>query len=150
MTTTREQIFEALFAQLKTTAIAGLQVERNQPLSDQIPAAGLVVQRDGKEAPPPVETVLSPPTYIYDETVEAEAAVQLPDDAETGARETAIDAIIAAITAALTANRTLGGLADDLRIGLPKMSDIAVAGAAPIKSATIPVCVWYATSDAGT
>ena len=150
MTTTRERVFGAFFAQLKTTAIAGLQVERNQPLPDQIPTAGLVVQRDGKEAPPPLETVLSPPTYIYEETVEVEAAVQLPDDAGMGARETAIDAIIAAISTALTANRTLGGLADDLRIGLPKMSDIAVAGAAPIKSATIPVRVIYATSDAGT
>lgn len=150
MTTTREAVFSALFAQLKTTAIAGLQVERNQSLPDQIPAAGLVVQRDGREAPPPVETLLSPARYLYDETVEVEAAVQLADDAQTQQREIAIDAVIAAITTALTANRALGGLADDLRIGLPKMSDIAVAGAAAIKSATIPVRVFYATADAGT
>jgi hypothetical protein len=151
MTTKREQVFEALFATLKTTVIANLQVERNQPLPDQIPAAGLVVQRDGKEAPPPVETYLAaPPVYLYDEIVEVEVAVQLADDAQTQQREIAIDAIVAAVTTALTASRTRSGLADDLRIGLPKMSDIAVAGAAPIKSATIPVRVWYATSDAGT
>lgn len=149
MTTTRERIFEALFTLLRT-ASGGMQIERNQPLPDQIPAAGLVVQRDGKEAPAPIETTLSPVTYIYDEIVEIEAAVELPDDNQTGARETAIDAIIASISAALTSNRTLGGLADDLRIGLPKIADIAVAGAAPIKSATIPVRVLYATSDAGT
>lgn len=76
-------------------------------LPERIPAAGLIILRDGPPGEP--EVTLSPVRYHYQHRAELEVVVQ----AGSG-RASAFDGLIAAIGAAHKADRTLGGL---MRLG---------------------------------
>jgi hypothetical protein len=138
--TTRESILAALFAVLQ--GVAGADVRRNEVLPEKIAAGGTIVQRDGTHAV--LEVVLSPVSYLIEHTVELEFAVQPADPA---LRDTALDALLAAAGIRLALDRTLGGLADDVRAQFPEAGDQAVPGAAAVKSALVPVIVTYSTAD---
>jgi hypothetical protein len=138
MSTKREQVLAALFAVVD--GIVGPSVLRNEILPEKIPAAGLIVMRDG--TPVIEEAVLSPLSYIILHTVEIECAVQ-----GANGRDASLDTILAALGTALDADRTLGGLADDLRAHMPDTVDEAVPGASGLKSAIVPVIVTYETPD---
>ena len=82
MPTTRETILQALHALLQTQPAPVL---RGEVLPERVPAAGLLILRDGDPGEPAV--TLSPLRYHYQHRAEVEAVVQ----AGTG-RDTAFDA----------------------------------------------------------
>jgi len=136
MPTTRETILAALFARLQP--LAALTV-REEVLPERIPAAGLIILRDGQPGEP--EVTLSPLRYHYQHRAELEVVVQ----AGTG-RATAFDSLIAAIGAALEADRTLGGLCDWAEPEAPASVDLPVEGAAALNAAVITVVLHYTTT----
>ena len=137
MPTTRETILAALLARLQPLAALVL---RDEVLPERIPAAGLIILRDGQPGGP--EVTLSPLRYHYQHRAELEIVVQ----AGTG-WASAFDSVIAAIGTALEADRTLGGLCDWVEAEAPRPVDLAVDGAASLKAAVIPVILHYSTAD---
>lgn len=137
MPTTRETILQALHSLLQTQAAPVL---RGEVLPERVPAAGLLILRDGDPGEP--EVTLSPLTYHYQHRAEIEAVVQGAD------RDAAFDTLVAGVGTALGEDRTLGGLCDWVEAEAPRPIDLAVDGAAALKAAIIPVVLHYATADA--
>ena len=139
MPTTRETILQAFHALLQTLPATAL---RGEVLPERVPAAGLMILRDGGPGDP--EVLLSPLLYLYDHRAEIEVVVQAGDSA---ARNAALDILLANIGAALAADRTLGGLCDWIEPEAPKPVDLPMEGAATLKAAVVPVILTYATAD---
>ncbi|MGB3626390.1 MAG: hypothetical protein WA989_11190, partial [Henriciella sp.] len=127
MPTTFETILTALYARLQPLAALVL---RDDVLPERIPAAGLIILRDGQPGEP--EVTLSPLRYHYQHRAELEVVVQAPNG-----RATVFDSLIADIGAALEADRTLGGLCDWVELEAPASVDLPVEGAAALKAAVI-------------
>jgi hypothetical protein len=136
MTTIRETVLTALHALLIPLAALTL---RDEVLPERIPAAGLIILRDGQPGEP--EVTLSPLRYHYQHRAELEVVVQAPNG-----RATAFDSLIAAIGSALEADRTLGGLCDWVEPEAPASVDLPVEGAAALKAAVITVVLHYTTT----
>ena len=136
MPTTRELVHAALHARLQPLAALTL---RDEVLPERIPAAGLIIQRDGQPGEP--EVTLSPLRYHYQHRTELEVVVQ----AGPG-RATAFDTLIAAIGTALEADRTLGGLCDWVEPEAPASVDLPIEGAAALKAAVITLNLHYSTT----
>jgi hypothetical protein len=136
MSTTRELILAALHARLQALAAVVL---RDDVLPERIPAAGLVILRDGLPGEP--EVTLSPQRYHYQHRAELEVVVQ----AGTG-RANAFDTLITAIGTALEADRTLGGFCDWVEPEAPAPVDLPIEGAAALKAAVITVVLHYTTT----
>jgi hypothetical protein len=136
MPTTRETILAALLAQLQPLAALTL---RDEVLPERIPAAGLIILRDGQPGEP--EVTLSPLCYHYQHRTELEVVVQAPNG-----RASAFDALIAAIGAALEVDRTLSGLCDWIEPEAPASVDLPIEGAAALKAAVITVVLHYTTT----
>jgi len=136
MTTTRESILQALHLLLQTQAATVL---RGEVLPERVPAAGLLILRDGEPGEP--EVTLSPLRYHYQHRAEIEAVVQGTD------RDAVFDALCSGIGTALAADRTLGGLCDWVEAEAPRPVDLPVEGAASLKAAVIPVVLHYTTAD---
>jgi len=136
MPTTRETILAALLAQLQPLAALTL---RDEVLPERIPAAGLIILRDGQPGEP--EVTLSPLCYHYQHRAELEVVVQAPNG-----RASAFDALIAAIGAALEVDRTLSGLCDWIEPEAPASVDLPIEGAAALKAAVITVVLHYTTT----
>ena len=68
----REDVLSALFTLL--SGVGGATVARNMSLPNRIPAAGLVILRDGTPGEP--EVSLSPLTYHYEHEATVEVIVQ--------------------------------------------------------------------------
>ena len=137
MPTTRETVLAALHARLQSLAALTL---RDEVLPERIPAAGLIILRDGQPGEP--EVTLSPLRYHYQHRAELEVIIQ----AGTG-RASAFDDLITAIGAALEADRTLGGLCDWVEPEAPVSVDLPVEGAASLKAALITVVLHYTTTS---
>jgi hypothetical protein len=137
MPTTRESVVAALHALLQPLSALTL---RDEVLPERIPAAGLIILRDGQPGEP--EVTLSPLRYHYQHRAELEVVVQ----AGTG-RASAFDTLIAAIGAALQADRTLGGLCDWVEPEAPASVDLPVEGAASLKAAVVTVVLHYSAAD---
>lgn len=112
---------------------------RGDVLPERVPAAGLLILRDGDPGEP--EVTLSPLAYHYQHRAEVEAVVQGVD------RDAAFDILVAGVGTALAADRTLGGLCDWVEAEAPRPVDLAVDGAATLKAAVIPVVLHYASAD---
>ena len=136
MLTTRELVLTALHARLQPLAAF---TQRDDVLPERIPAAGLIILRDGQPGEP--EVTLSPLRYHYQHRAELEVVVQAPND-----RATAFDTLIAAIGTALEADRTLGGLCDWIEPEAPASVDLPIEGAAAVKAAIITVVLHYTTN----
>ena len=136
MPATRETVLAALHARLLPLSALIL---RDEVLPERIPAAGLIILRDGQPGEP--EVTLSPLRYHYQHRAELEVVVQ----AGIG-RASAFDDLIAAIGAALEADRTLGGLCDWVEPEAPASVDVPVEGAAALKAAVITVVLHYTTT----
>ena len=136
MPTTRETILSALHALLQTQPAPVL---RGEVLPERVPAAGLLILRDGDPGEPAV--TLSPLRYHYQHRAEVEAVVQTG----TG-RDAAFDALAAGVGTVLAADRTLGGLCDWAEAEAPRPVDLAVDGAATLKAAVIPIVLHYASA----
>jgi hypothetical protein len=136
MPTTREPVLAALQTRLQSLAALTL---RDQVLPERIPAAGLIILRDGQPGEP--EVTLSPMRYHYQHRAELEVVVQAPNG-----RASAFDTLIAAIGTALEADRTLGGLCDWVEPEAPASVDLPIEGAAALKAAVITVVLHYTTT----
>ena len=136
METKRETILAALYARLMALPATGL---RGDVLPERVPAAGLLILRDGEPGEP--EVTLSPLRYHYQHRAEIEAVVQ------GATRDAAFDTICSSIGASIAADRTLGGLCDWVEAEAPRPVDLAVDGAASLKAAVIPVVLHYSTAD---
>ena len=136
MPTTRETILVALHVCLQPLAALVL---RDEVLPERIPAAGLIILRDGQPGEP--EVTLSPLRYHYQHRAELEVVVQ----AGTG-RASAFDNLIADIGTAMEADRTLGGLCDWVEPEAPASVDLPIEGAAALKAAVITVVLHYTTT----
>jgi hypothetical protein len=136
MPTTRELVLAALHARLLPLAAPVL---RDEILPERIPAAGLIILRDGQPGEPDV--TLSPLRYYYQHRVELEVVVQAPNG-----RASAFDSLIATIGTALEADRTLGGLCDWVEPEAPASVDLPIEGAAALKAAIITVVLHYTTT----
>jgi hypothetical protein len=136
----REQILSSLFSRLQ--AISGAAVRRNEALPQALPAAGLVILRDGDPGEPDV--TLNPQTEFFSHRAEIEAFVTEPAGGEG---EASLDALLSTIGIALAADRSLGGLAENLFWSAPETSVLAIEGAAPILTARITVTMEYLVSD---
>jgi len=97
MPTPRETILAALHTLLQTLPATAL---RGGVLPERVPAAGLLILRDGEPGEP--EKTLSPLRYHYQHRAEIEAVVQ------GAARDAAFDTLTASIGVAIAADRTLG------------------------------------------
>ena len=137
MQTTRETILAALHAVLQTQPA---QVLRGGGLPERVPAAGLLILRDGDSGEPAV--TLSPLRYHYQHRTEIEAVVQ----AGSG-RDLAFATLASGVGAVLSADRTLGGLCDWIEAEAPRPVDLAIEGAASLKAAVIPIVLHYSTAD---
>ena len=137
MPTTRELVLAALHGRL--LALPALTL-RDAVLPERIPAAGLIILRDGEPGEP--EVTLSPLRYHYQHRAELEIVVQAGSD-----RASAFDDLIVAIGAALEADRTLGGLCDWVEPEAPASVDLPIEGAASLKAAVITVVLHYTTSS---
>jgi len=92
MPTTRETILTALHTRLSALPATIL---RGEVLPERVPAAGLLILRDGEPGEP--EVTLSPLRYHYQHRAEIEAVVQ------GASRDTGFDTLCASIGAALAA-----------------------------------------------
>lgn len=136
MPTTRETILAALHARMQPHVALVL---RDEVLPERIPAAGLIILRDGQ--PGESEVTLSPLRYHYQHRAELEVVVQAPNG-----RASVFDTLIAAICIALEADRTLGGLCDWVEPEAPASVDLPIEGAAALKAAVITVVLHYTTT----
>ena len=136
MPTTREAILAALYARLQPLAALTL---RDGVLPERIPAAGLIILRDGQPGEP--EVTLSPLCYHYQHRAELEVVVQAPIG-----RASAFGTLSAAIGTALEPDHTLGGLCDWVEPEAPASVDLPIEGAAALKAAVITVVLHYTTT----
>lgn len=137
MPSTRETILLALHALLQTQSAPVL---RGEVLPERVPAAGLLILRDGDPGEPAV--TLSPLRYHYQHRAEVEAIVQ----AGAG-RDAAFDVLAAGVGTALAADRTLGGRCDWVEAEAPRPTELGIDGAATLKAAVLPIVLHYSTSD---
>lgn len=140
MVSKREQVLAALYDAL--AAIDGPLVLRGETLPERIPAAGLLILRDGDPGEP--EVVLSPREYIYEHRAVLEVIV---DGNNAGARDAVFDELMLAIGAVIAANRTLSGLCDFVETEAPAPLDLAIEGAPGLKAAELPILLNYGTPD---
>jgi hypothetical protein len=138
---TAERLLASLHILLSGAMPPGAKVLRNAILPEKVPAAGVVILRDGDPGPP--EVWLSPPGYYYEHRAEIEVVV----DGNPAARDAAFDALRLAIGTALAADRTLGGLCDYITPEAPEPVLLAIDGNEGLKAAVIPVILAYATTD---
>jgi hypothetical protein len=129
-----------LYHQLQ--AIAGTIVKRNEALPQAVPAAGLVILRDGDPGEP--EVTLNPVHLFYSHRAEIEAFVSPPASGGGGAL---LDALLEEVGAALAADRSLGDLVENLFWSAPEISVLAIEGATPILCARVIVTLEYLTAD---
>jgi hypothetical protein len=134
--TMRETILSALHALLQTQPAPVL---RGEVLPERVPAAGLLILRDGDPGEPAM--TLSPLSYHYQHRAEIEAVVQGSDP------DASFAALTAGVGAVLSTDRTLGGLCDLVEAEAPRPVDVAVQGAASLKAAVIPIVLQYAKAD---
>jgi hypothetical protein len=154
MPTTFETIITALHARLSVLPATAL---RGEVLPERVPAAGLLILRDGEPGDP--EVTLSPLRYHYQHRAEIEAVVQGEARSAqqmqgsggplqgTNDRDAAFDTLTASVGAALAADRTLGGLCDWVEAEAPRPVDLPIDGAASLKAAVISVVLHYSTDD---
>lgn len=139
MTTKREEVLSALHTLLLGIG-GGVTVHRNEVLPERIPAAGLLILRDG--TPGEAEVTLSPLRYHWQHRAEIEVFVRGQSNLEL-----AFDVLAETVGQAIAADRTLGGLCDWIETDAPEPADLAVEGAPTIKAAVLILTLHYTSTD---
>ena len=139
MTTRREQVLSSLFTLLQGIG-GGTIVLRNEVLPERIPAAGLLILRDG--TPGEAEVTLSPLRYHWQHRAEVELFVR-----GSSGLELAFDTLAERIGQVIAADRTLGGLCDWIETDAPEPADLAVEGAPTIRAAVLILTLHYTSND---
>jgi hypothetical protein len=142
---TREAAIAALHAAISTALAARSpepQVLRGETVPQRIAAGGLVMIQDGETVE---ETaILSPLRWQVRHVAEVVVAVPGPTPE---ARAAALDALLVDIADAIVANRTLGGAVEWAQPESPSFDDLAFDGAASVRAASVPVSLWFTTSE---
>jgi len=133
---TRETILTALADLLRL--IPFVPVLRGEVLPERVPAAGLIILRDGDPGDPAV--TLSPLLYHFQHRVELEVIVQGVD------RDAGFATLCGQIGAVISADHTLGGLCDWVEAEAPRPVDLPIEGAAALKAAVITIVLHYTTT----
>ena len=139
MTTRREQVLSSLVTLLQGIG-GGTIVLRNEVLPERIPAAGLLILRDG--TPGEAEVTLSPLRYHWQHRAEVEVFIR-----GSSGLELAFDALAEGIGQVIAADRTLGGLCDWIETDAPEPADLAVEGAPSIRAAVLILNLHYTSND---
>lgn len=139
MASKREQALDALLAALQS--VSGPTVRRGGELPSRVPAAGLIILRDGVPGEPDV--TMSPVIYEYRHRAEVEVILQPPAG---GVASDDMDAVLTSVGAAIDADRTLGGVVLWAEPGAPETEDLALEGVAGIIAAVVPVELTYITT----
>ena len=140
MPSKREQVLVALLARLDAGLPAA--VRRNEALPERVPAEGLVILRDGDPGEPDV--TLNPRHRVLQPSGRARGAGHASARWQWRGRT---GFLLEDIAAALAADPSLGGLAENLRLGPPETGTLAIEGAAPILTARLTLTVEYLVSD---
>jgi hypothetical protein len=142
---TREAAIAALHTAL-SNALASRspapQVLRNETVPQRITAGGLVVIQDGETAE---ETaILSPLRWQVRHVAEVMVAApgSTPED-----RAQLLDELLVDIADAIVADRTLGGAIEWAQPESPSFDDLDFDGAASVRAASVPVSLWFTTSE---
>jgi hypothetical protein len=130
--TTMEAALAALAAALD--AATAVEVIRNSDRPESVPAAGLVVLRDGAQAE--AEETFSPLRYHVEHV--AEVVVLAQDEATR-------DAVLSDLGLALAGNRTLGGAVEFLELRSVSFDPADFDGAEALRCALMPVALHYTT-----
>lgn len=137
MASKREQVIEAVHALCATIPL--VRVERNRERPTKIPPEGLIIVRDGEVGPP---EVLLPLSYLWTHAIRVEVYSQ------SGNADGHVDELLAALGTALATDRTLGGLAEDMRADAPEFDVADPEGAPGAKAASVTIRVTYETAGA--
>jgi hypothetical protein len=132
----------ALLALHQRLQVVPATVRRNEVLPAKLPAAGLVILRDGDPGEP--EVTLNPVTYLWQHRAEIEVVVEA---ATAAARDAALDALLVAIGETVASDPTLGGAVEWSEAGAPRTEDLAIEGAAALKGAVVPVTLVYTSTQ---
>jgi len=117
------------------------QVLRGETVPQRIGAGGLVMIQDGETVE---ETaILSPLRW----QIRHVAAVVVAPGSTPEARTAALDALLVDIADAVVADRTLGGAVEWAQPESPSFDNLEFDGAATIRAASVPVSLWFTTSD---
>ena len=145
MTSMRETAIAALH-DVVLSAVAALDpaptLLRNETVPQRLPPGGVLVLQDGETEE--ATAMLSPLAYAIRHRAELEITVGGADDAERVAQ---LEDILAAIADAIVADRTLGGAVEWSEPGPPLIEPVPVDGAAALKSALLPITLWFTAPD---
>lgn len=130
--TTMETALAALAAAL--TAATTVVVIRNADRPEEVPAAGLVVLRDGAQAD--IEESFSPLRYHIQHA--AEVVVLASTEAKR-------DGLVKILSDALVADRTLGGAVEFLEVGAIGLDMADFDDSEAARGALLPVTLHYTT-----
>jgi hypothetical protein len=136
MASKREEVLQALLAQLQTVPLG--KVERNRLRPERIPPEGLIILRDGEIGEP--EVLLSPLSYIWTHTARVEVF------SASGDPDTHLDTLLTSIATVLGVDPALGGEIDQIEIGAPDFDGAAPEGGPDVKAAVVPVRLIYETA----
>ena len=137
MASKREEVLQALLAQLQTVPLG--KVERNRLRPERIPPDGLIILRDGEIGEP--EVLLSPLSYIWTHTARVEVF------SASGDSDAHLDTLLTSIAAVLGVDPALGGEIDQMEIGAPDFDGAAPEGGPDVKAAIVPIRLVYETSN---
>jgi hypothetical protein len=136
MASIREQILAAMVAGLES--ISGPVVARDAALPEKVPVGGLVILRDNGEVPQAA--------FSGADQYELRVAIEL--FADTTDATTSLDALRTAAITTFLADRTVGGLAVDVREGpTSELDPLHAEGAAPIAARVVEFVVDYWTAE---
>lgn len=122
---------------------AGMEIERNSVVPEEVPDDGLVILRDGSPGDP--ERLLGGfETSYYTHGIEIEIFVQ---SGSREVRDQKYDALLQAVKAVIYADKTFGGLVYGFETSMPEPETIPVEGGAAIKAASLVLLVEYETNN---
>jgi hypothetical protein len=141
----RETAIAALHAAI-STALASRspapQVLRGETVPQRIAPGGLVMIQDGETVE---ETaILSPLRWQIRHVAEVVVAAPGPTPE---ARAAALDALLLDLAAAVVADRSLGGAVEWAQPETASFDDLEFEGAAPVRTASVPVSLWFTTGE---
>ena len=140
---------EAAIAALYATIAAALSprsppptVLRNETIPQRLPPGGLVIVQDGDTIEQ--TAIMSPLRWQVQHN--ADVVVAAPG-ATPAQRALALDSLMVAISTAIVASRTLGGAVEWATPDAATFDDLTAEGAAAIRTASIPVQLWFTTTE---
>ena len=115
---------------------------RGETVPQRIAPGGLVMIQDGETVE---ETaILSPLRWQVRHVAEVVVAAAGPTPEH---RAASLDALLVDVASAIVADRSLGGAVEWVQPDSPSFDDLEFEGAAPIRAASVPVSLWFTTSE---